>query len=363
MDATPGSPLHAAVVAATGRPEALIADAHPEPLEYDAFLAHRTVRRITGVAIDGHERIPWSLIEKWTDGPAVASPYLIDNTERELAAYRSGLLADLAPRLRAPRPYGSLVDSDGAVTLWIEDVAHQGARPLDAAALLAAARDLGAMAGRWLGHPLDEPWLFGGWIARHSQPEAWGASERTLSTTHPAVVARLGDRLAGGVRLLRAQERVRGILESLPLTLCHHDAVGANVFRSHGDTVLIDWESVGPGPAGADLASLLFASVRRGDASAFVVGPLIEAAFDAYLEGMREQAPALDADAVRLGFDAAIVLRWKLLADLAETIESAGRARRGSAPGESPEVAMAELIELADVLLRESERVLDSDTV
>jgi hypothetical protein len=358
MDAAPGSPLHDAVLAATGRPEALITEAHPEPLDYDAFLANRTVRRITGVATDGGERIPWSLIEKWTDGPTVASAYLIDNTERELAAYCSGMLEDLAPRVRAPRPYGTRVDADGAITLWIEDVAHEGPRPLDAEALLAAARDLGGMAGRWLGHPLPEPWLFRGFISRHSQPEAWEAGAATLSTTHPAVVARLGGRLAGGVRLLRGLERVRGILESLPSTLCHHDAVGANVFRNRGDTVLIDWESVGPGPAGVDLASLLFASVRRGDASAFVVGPLIESAFEAYLEGMREQTDAVDADAVRLGFDASIVLRWKLIADLAATIESGGEARRGSAPHESPEQALEELIALADVLLRESERVL-----
>jgi hypothetical protein len=358
MDATPGSPLHDAVLAAIGRPEALIAEAHPEPLDYDAFLANRTVRRITGVAIDGDERIPWSLIEKWTDGPAVASPYLIDNTERELAAYRSGLLDDLAPRLHAPRPYGTFVGGDGATTLWIEDVAHEGPRPLDAEALVAAARDLGGMAGRWLGHPLDESWLFRGWIARHSQPEAWDAGAVTLSTTHPAVVVRLGERLAGGVRLLRSQDRVRGILESLPVTLCHHDPVGANVFRNRGDTVLIDWESVGPGPAGVDLASLLFASVRRGDASAFVVGPLIEDAFDAYLEGTRQQAGAVDADAVRLGFDASIVLRWKLIADIAATIESGEQARRGSVPHESSEQALEELIVLADVLLRESERVL-----
>lgn len=363
MDATPGSPLHDAVVAATGRPGALIAEAHPESLDYDAFLANRTVRRITGVAVDGDERIPWSLIEKWTDGPEVASAYLTDNTERELAAYRSGLLDDLAPRLRAPRPYGTLVDVDGAITLWIEDVAHEGPRPLDAGALVAAARDLGGMAGRWLGHPLDEPWLFRGWITRHSQPEAWDAGAATLSRTDPAVVARLGERLLGGMRLLGAQDRVRGILESLPPTLCHHDAVGANVFRNGGDTVLIDCESVGPGPAGVDLASLLFASVRRGDASAFVVGPLIEEAFAAYLDGMREQSGAVDADSVRLGFDASIVLRWKLIADLASTIESGGEARRGSAPHESSDEAFEELIALADVLLRESERVLDSDTV
>jgi hypothetical protein len=78
---------------------------------------------------------------------------------------------------------------------------------------------------------------------------------------------------------------------------------------------------------------------------------------------MRDEADGVDAAQVRLGFDASIVLRWKLAADVAATIESGGPARRGSAPHESPDEALEQLLALVDVLLRESERVLDSDTV
>ena len=92
---------------------------------------------------------------------------------------------------------------------------------------------------------------------------------------------------------------------------------------------------------GADLASLLFSSVRRGDARASVVVPLLD-------------------DAV--GFDAAVALRWKLIADVARGLERDEPARRGSLPDEPAETATAELIELCDVLLSCASRARDART-
>ncbi|WP_210480772.1 phosphotransferase [Naasia sp. SYSU D00948] len=351
--------LRAAVGAALSREVRDLAEVRREPLEYDAFLAHREVRRISGVAIADGERIPWSMIEKTTEGPHLAVPYLTDNGGREYAAYASGLLKDLAPSVRAPRAHRAFVEKDGRIVLWLEEIHHEGARPLDRESILAAARDLGGLAGRWIGRDLVQPWLFSGWIDRHGQPEAVARSRALLARRHPAVLDRLGeDRVDGAERLIRAQPQVRDILEALPRTLCHHDAVGANVFRSRGGTVLIDWESVGPGPVGADLASLLFASVRRGDASIAVVAPLLDEAFEAYAEGLRVEAPSVEIGDVRRGLDAAIALRWKLAADVAEGLERGGAPRRGSLADEPPEEALDELIALVDVLLEGADRVL-----
>lgn len=145
---------------------------HREPLDYDAFLAHRSVSRVRGIATVGGQRLPWLLIEKITEGPALASPYLRDNAEREHAPYTSGLLDSLAPGIRAPRLLGSHVDGTGRITLWLEEIGPGTPRPLDADTLLAAAHDLGEMAGQWIGRVPREPWIFTGWIDRHSQPEA-----------------------------------------------------------------------------------------------------------------------------------------------------------------------------------------------
>jgi hypothetical protein len=332
-------------------------DVRREALEYDAFLAHRAVHRVHGYALVGGDQVSWSLIEKATEGPGLAQPYLLDNGAREFRAYESGLLDELAASVRAPRLYGSEEGADGRLVLWLEEVPHHGPRPLDAQSLLKAAGDLGAMAGRWHGQVAVEPWLFTGWIDRHSQPEAVPAGLVTLSQRGPGMTARLGDRLAAAQRLVAAQPRLRRILESLPHTLCHHDAVGANVFVSR-TTVLIDWETIGPGPVGADLASLLFSSVRRGDATASVVVHLLDEAVAAYTEGARSEDPTISPSNVRRGVDAAVALRWKLIVDVAASARTGHRLRRGSRPDETAEDSTHELMTLIDVLLEAAQRAL-----
>jgi hypothetical protein len=344
----------ASVVGAGGGAHLAVERIERDGIDYDAFLAHRAVHRIRGTArLDG-ESVAWSLVEKVTEGPAFASPYLYDNAEREFAAYGSGLLAQLAPRVRAPRLHGSHLDADGRITLWLEDIPAPS-RPLPADALLGAARDLGGMAAAWVGRVPGEPWLFTGWIDRHGQPGTIGDGLAALRRRDPAVLERLGRRFDEIEPLLRAQPRLRGVLESLPQTLCHHDAVGANVFPTPEGTVLIDWESVGPGTVGADLASLLFASVRRGDTSVRSVLDVMDDAIAAYADAC---TGVVSTDEVRRGFDAAVALRWKLAVDVAVTLERGEPARRGSAPGEPSEQAMDELVALVAVLLDSAERVL-----
>jgi hypothetical protein len=354
----PAKALRAAVAVAVGRPVSEVRDVRHEPLEYDAFLAHRSVSRLRGsAAVDGGH-VEWSLIEKRTEGPDLASPYLLDNGRREYDAYASGLLDDLASGIRAPHLYGTWLEPDDAITLWLEEIHREGPPSLTAEAILDAARDLGGMSGRWLGRTLGEPWYFTEWMERHGQSGAIAAGLATLRRAHPAAVARLGDQLTSAERLILLQPRLRDILESLPQTLCHHDAVGANVFTTDAGTILIDWESVGPGPVGADLASLLFASVRRGDASIDVVAPLMEDALQSYAEGVSAAGGDITYDDVHRGFDAAVALRWKLAVDVVATLESGEAARRGSLPNEAPETAMDELVELVPILLASASRVL-----
>jgi hypothetical protein len=326
----PRRPLEAAVASAVGRgtgAHVALAEVERDGIDYDAFLAHRAVHRIRGTALLDGDPVAWSLVEKVTEGPAFATPYLYDNAARELAAYRSGLLARLAPRLRGPRLYGSQLDADGRITLWLEDIPSPS-RPLDADALLRVARDLGGFAAAWVGRVPREPWLFTDWIDRHGQP---GAIEKGLAVVrrrHPAVVESLGSRLDEIERLMLAQPRLRGVLEQLPQTLCHHDAVGANVFPTAHGTVLIDWESVGSGSVGADLASLLFASVRRGDASVQTVIEVMDDAAAAYADAC---TGVVTVDEARRGLDAANALRWKLVVDVAASLERGEPMRRGSA--------------------------------
>jgi hypothetical protein len=327
-----------------------------EPLEYDAFLAGRWVARITGIAVVDGTGAAWAFIEKVTEAPGVASAYLYDNGAREFAAYRSGLLEDLARGLVAPRLLRAQRSAEGRLTLWIEDVGDRSSQQLSHPQILMAAQHLGRMAARWRGRVPDHRWLFHGWLDRHSQPEAVADGLTLLDglAARSEVEAKLGRSLEDGKRLVRDQHVFKAALASLPLTLCHHDAVAANVFpraqSGVAETVLIDWESVGPGPAGADLASLLFSSARRGDLSARELPALLPLAFEAYSEGVAEEGAAIDEPELRLGLFGTIALRWTLVRDVVRALEGAGTVLRGSAPDEPPDEALEQLLALIAVL-------------
>lgn len=300
MQAGTEGTLEAAVADMVGAAVVELQDVIASDLVYDAFLAHRDLRRVSGIAVTAEGRLPWSLIEKTTAGPALASAYLVDNGRRELAAYRSGLLAELPTGVRAPTLHGVDERPDGQIVLRLEDVRQDREGATGQGSIVGVARDLGRLSGTWLGRQTEEDWMFRGWIERHAQPGAQAAGREALTRAHPAALDRLGSRLDLGVRLIDAQPRIAALLSSLPQTICHHDAVGANVLRGDGVTVLIDWESVGPGAVGADLASLLFSSARRGDCSARLVARCFGAAVMAYADGIGQTGADIDFSFVRL---------------------------------------------------------------
>ncbi len=70
--------------------------------------------------------------------------------------------------------------------------------------------------------------------------------------------------------MLEDQPRFIADLARLPQTLCHHDAARSNLIAgrpAHGGTQImaIDWESTGSGAVGAEIATLVSASLRKGD--------------------------------------------------------------------------------------------------
>ena len=159
--------------AAVGSVVTGVSDIERAPLDYDAFLAGRSLTRISGTAIVDGMPVPWAVVEKVTERPGVASAYLYDNGLREFRAYESGILADLAPGLSAPGAYRCEEAEDGRRTLWLEDLGSRQRWTSDR--YLVAARHLGRLAGRWLDRTPDHPWLFREWIDRHSQPGARSA--------------------------------------------------------------------------------------------------------------------------------------------------------------------------------------------
>jgi len=243
--------------------------------------------------------------------------------KREALAYRPGLLADIPGRLSAARALAVTEDADGTTWLWLEDVVDRfdGTWPL--AQYGQAARHLGQFNGAYLdGRPLPTfLWLAPHWADHQGEPaqipKALSEIDALTSDDHVrrAFSVPIID-LAS--RLLHDQPTFIGILTRLPQTLCHHDASQANLLtrrRADGriETVAVDWESIGHGTVGAEIATLVFGTMRRGTFPAERAADLDRSVFAGYLQGLRDAGWQGDSDLVRLGYTAAVALRWSLL--------------------------------------------------
>jgi hypothetical protein len=264
--------------------------------------------------------------------------------------------------LRAPRAVQIAPEADGAVWLWLEHVADVYDRRWPISAFGLAARHLGQFNGAYLTERAipPYPWLTAGWTEGDSEPAAVGTARSVLERllADPRVRATFPDRIdVRARRLLRDQSRFRTILGELPQTLCHHDASSANLFarrRPDGqiETVAIDWESIGPGALGADLATLVFGTLRRGDVSSAEAAELEQVALAGYLVGLRDASWQGPADQARQGYLVATALRWSLLVGtLRSVVDDAARVRAARDWGYSSEALLRQWVPLSSFLL------------
>jgi len=338
LDALNGTTLTPLVRAALDDETAEPLRWHWSPIGYDVYLPGRTLVRFTGTAAVGGSVQPWSMVLKRTSpvqgGDAVSS----GGWKREAEAYASGLLADIPGPLRAPQALAVTEDADGSTWLWLEDVADrfEGQWPL--AQYGRAAYHLGQFNGVYLGQrPLPTfPWLAPHWADHQGEPAQVPTALSTINRFtaegqgQHAFPAPLLDHAA---RLLHDQSLFRGIVARLPQTLCHHDAAQANLLahqRANGriETVAIDWESIGHGTVGAEIATLVFGTMRRGTFPARRATALDRVCFAGYLQGLRVAGWRGDGEVVRLGYTAAVALRWSLLMGTLRALTDAGARSR-----------------------------------
>jgi hypothetical protein len=339
---------------------AQLVDWHRAPLHYSAFLPGRSLELFTGRARSHGTTCDWSLVRKHVRPPA--SPESDSyGWQREVLAYQSGLLSDLPGHLVAPRALDVKRASDEA-TLWLEYVtdAYDGPWPLPAYAL--AARHLGQFNGAYLaGRPLPpDPWLRQDWATWQSEPDRAAAMRASVAALldQPAVQQTFAPSVAGRTRqLLSDQRHFVDVLARLPQTLCHHDASRANLFARQTasgtrETVAIDWEEVGPGAVGTDLATLVFGTLRRGQVDVRDAAVLDELAFDGYIAGLQDAGWQGRPGLVRLGYAAAVALRWSLLVSTLHVLGSEhDRAQLSQRWGLSPDRLVDQWTSLTNVLL------------
>jgi hypothetical protein len=149
---------------------------------------------------------------------------------REALVYETRLPARLG--LCAPRLLSAPVVSEGAVELRLEwvDGRHGGALTLDD--LEAAAAALGRAQGA--PSPPAEAWLSRGFLRDYSGTRAvdWSLLDDDAAWAQPIMRAHFPPALRAGLVALRARrERLLGLMERLPRTLCHLDVWPLNLIR------------------------------------------------------------------------------------------------------------------------------------
>lgn len=291
--------------------------------------------RFNGMARDADETLPWSLVLKVTSADDDPIPGLALTGEsrtlvreafrpdRELHAYRSGLLDELPEPLAAPRCFGALERPNGEVWLWLEDVVDTVGGEWPLARYARAAEHLGRFSGVFLPHRPAHGWLSRGWLrtwverlypalnAPVIEDEAtW--REPAVRRAFPVPVA---DQLR---RLWRERGAILAALEQLPRTLAHLDAFRSNLIarrRPDGsdETVAVDWAFVGVAALGEEVGQLVAGSVWSGAVAADRARELDRAAFDGYLRGLAEAGWRGDERLVRFGHAASAALRWGLV--------------------------------------------------
>ena len=146
-------------------------------------------------------------------------------------------------------------------------------------------------------------------------------------------------------------------LSRLPETLSHHDAALANLFAVRGpeglmETVAVDWEKIGPGPIGAEIATLSFGTLRRCEFDGARAEELDAAVFAGYVNGLHEAGWRGPVELVRFGYTAAIALRWTVLAGILHMLVHGGEAVRTSHGVLVPsEALLVQRVRLAQFLL------------
>lgn len=238
-----------------------------------------------------------------THGQSIIRKTLIGVLPREVAAYSSGLL-DGGERYRSPVLIHQAADRTDRWHLFLEDLGRLHPLPTPEA-YVTAARALGELNGRWLGHDdrlaREHPWLL--------NRDAWDLpSYRTLQNRSEVLTYHLPEVTIEQCRsvladLARHEDDLRRHLAELPRTLVHGDATGSNMAVRDGKVIMFDLTACGIEPVGRDLGDLLGLPNRLISRRQLATQDCL----DAYVAGLHDSGSVVDADEVAFGYRARFV--------------------------------------------------------
>jgi hypothetical protein len=295
----------------------------------------------TGTARDGSgAEVPWRVVLKvvadiefgdpvWDQGYMHAE-HDWNYWKREVLVRQSGFLDRYEHPLVPVRCLGVEEPAPKEGWLWTEALGDWGGRPRWPVHVLArSARNLGVFSAQGVDHAAE---LDGySWAARHwlrgwvSSARGWGADHAAghaecwnhplLAETLPAGTAQ---RFAA---LVNEAADILDVVESLPVTVAHHDAQWSNLFQTDGAdpagrTVAIDWSYLGLAPVGEDLGHHIGCNIANRAVDAHQIRQHHQSATKAYLQGLSDAGWRGDEQNVLLARSAGAALQIALLAGL-----------------------------------------------
>lgn len=270
------------------------------------------VYRFTGQCCYREVSRDWSLILKILharEGEATISSHY---WRREADAYTCGLLADIPGNLLAPCCFGVMEQADSC-WLWLEDIQDDAPGRWSIARHALVARQLGELNGAYMVDRLlpQRNWLSRDWIRQDVNRFGHLVMQLQPYRHHSLMGRWLSDTAVEQMQRLWAErDRFLVALDKLPQTLCHMDAFRRNLFIRQGQVVAIDWSFVGIGPVGADLVAPFWVNYVFEEASPHETHELDAALFEHYVDGLRSAGWKGDPRQARLGYIAAMGLRW-----------------------------------------------------
>ncbi len=320
-----------------------------ERVPYGGGTAVRKVVRPDGEVVVGH----------WVTSD---DPDHWNHWRREDLAYATGLVDAFAPEgIRGPRLLDRVERPDGAVELWLEDVAGRAGPTWSLADHARFGERLGAAQGR-LGRAGAAPrheWLSRGWARQYvlSRPGGLAVLDDAAAWEHPVVIEGFGDerhRLrARFTELYRDADRWLGLMESLPRTLCHLDCwVNNAIAADDGTDVLVDWSFAGQGAVGEDVGNwvpdAIFDFVDQGEA----FPTLDRTVWSAYADGLDAAGWPFDTDLARLAVCTSGAMKYVWLPGLmVSRAGHGGPTGYGGRPGPPEAEVFAHRLPVLDGLL------------
>lgn len=293
-------------------------DPHAEPLDSSVERLRSGagqglgVYRLFGHAHSRGKRMPWSAILKMIPAAGQGPAHEWDHADREVLAYRSGILRNLPGGLAAARCLALTRHDAGARCLWLEDLGRHEVRwSLETYAR--AAHCLGRFNGAYLaGAPIPKhPWLSRHWLRQWLAEAAAAMAALPEHLDHPLVRRVYPPDVAAGIAELWCQrDGLLRALDALPQTLCHHDAFRRNLVATADRIAALDWAFMGCGPVGAELSPLVTATLAFGEIPLESRPALEHATIESYIAGLRESGWWGSDEPITFGYRATSALRY-----------------------------------------------------